>query len=115
MHIIVRAVVIAAVVLAFPATAFAKTHALQPFPSNLNTVPDASQVTGLRVDLPKPNCKKFPSDCADVAVLDTLDGFNIQPRIAIPFSGAIDPRTGSNSPVFLVGPDPHAVGVNPSG
>src|SRR5438067_5658577 len=109
---IVRAVVIAAIVLAFPATAFAKPHALQPFPSNLNTVSDATQVTGLRVNLPTPNCASFPSDCADVAVLDTLDGFNIQPRIAIPFSGPIDTGTVSSSDIFLVGPDRHVVGIN---
>jgi hypothetical protein len=114
MPIILRAVVLAALVLAFPATAFAKTHALQPFPSNLNTVPDATQATGLRVNLPTPNCASFPSDCADVAVLDTLDGFNIQPRIAIPFSGPIDLHTVSSSNIFLVGPDRHVVGINQS-
>jgi Big-like domain-containing protein len=112
MPITVRAVVLVALVLAFPATAFAKTHALQPFPTNLETVPDVTQVTGLRVDLPKPDCLSFPSDCADVAVLNTLDGFNIQPRIAIPFSGPIDLRTVSSSNIFLVGPDRHVVGIN---
>jgi hypothetical protein len=115
MRLTFRAAALAALVLAllaFPTSAFAKTHALQPFPSNLNTVPDASQVTGLRVDLPEPNCKKFPSDCADIAVLDTLDGFNIQPRIAIPFSGAIDLTTVSSSTIFLVGPGRHVIGIN---
>ena len=42
------------------------------------------------VDLPKPNCASRPSDCADIDVLNTLDGFNVQPRISIPFTGAID-------------------------
>ena len=112
MPTLLRAAVLAAIVLAFPATALAKTHALQPFPTNLDTVSDATQVTGVRVDLPKPDCASFPSDCADIAVLDTLDGFNIQPRITIPFSGAIDTTTVSSQTVFLIGPDHHVVGIN---
>jgi hypothetical protein len=112
MPTLLRAAVLAAIVLAFPATALAKTHALQPFPTNLDTVSDATQVTGLRVDVPKPDCASFPSDCADVAVLDTLDGFNIQPRITIPFSAGIDTTSVSSHTVFLVGPDHQVVGIN---
>jgi Bacterial Ig-like domain len=102
-----------AAALALPGSALAaNTSAGQPFPSNLYTVPDSSQLTGLRVNLPQPNCSTNPSDCADVAVLDTLDGFNIQPRISIPFSGPIDPTTVSSATVFLVGPGDHVVGIN---
>src|SRR2546428_3771956 len=111
MRSILRAALVA-LALAFPGAALAGTTAGQPFPSNLYTTPDASQITGLRVDLPKPNCTARPSDCADIAVLDTLDGFNIQPRISIPFSGRIDPSTVSSSTVFLVGPGDHVVGIN---
>src|SRR5206468_10406718 len=88
------AAVAAAVVL--PGGALAATSAGQPFPSNLYTTPDATQLTGLRVDLPKPACATHSSDCADIAVLDSLDGFNIQPRISIPFSGPIDTSTVSS-------------------
>jgi len=112
MPTLLRAVALVAIVLAFPATALAKTHALQPFPTNLDTVADATQVTGLRVDLPTPNCASFPSDCADIAVLNTLDGFNIQPRITIPFSSAIDTRSVSGQTIFLIGPGHHVVGIN---
>ena len=69
-------------------------------------------MTRLRVDLPKPNCATHPSDCADIAVLNTLDGFNIQPRISVPFSGPIDLSTVSSSTIFLVGPGDHVVGIN---
>jgi len=110
MATLLRAVALAAIVLAFPATAFAKTHAFQPTPTNLNTVRDASQVTGLRVNLPKPDCASFPSDCEDITVLNSLDGFNIQPRIAIPFSAGIDLSTVSSKTVFLVGPGHHVIG-----
>ena len=112
-----RAFVLTALValpLVFPGGALAATAttAGQPFPTNLYTVPDPSQLTGLRVDLPKPDCATHPSDCADVAVLDTLDGFNIQPRISVPFSAPIDLSTVSSSTVFLVGPGGHVVGIN---
>jgi hypothetical protein len=98
--------------LLLPGGALAGTKAGQPFPSNLYTVDDDTQITGLRVNLPKPDCATHPSDCADVDVLNTLDGFNIQPRISIPFSGPIDLATVSGSTVFLVGPQDHVVGIN---
>ena len=112
MRTILRAATLAALVLAYPAAALGGTSAGQPFPTNLDTVLDATQATGLRVDLPRPDCTTRPSDCADVAVLNTLDGFNIQPRIKIPFSGPIDTSTVSSSTIFLIGPGGHVVGIN---
>ena len=73
-----------------------------PFPSNRWTTFDWSQKTGLRIKLPKPDCAVRPSDCADIDVLNTLDGFNLQPRISIPFTGPIDPASVDSSNVFLV-------------
>ena len=112
MPVLLRAVAIVAIALAFPAAALAGTSALQPFPTNLATVSDHSQVTGLRVNLPLPSCTARPSDCADDAVLNSLDGFNIQPRITIPFSGPIDLTTVSSHNIFLIGPRGHIVGIN---
>ena len=84
-----------------------------PFPSNRWTTFDLSQKTALRVDLPKPNCAVRPSDCADIDVLNTLDGFNLQPRISIPFTAAIDPTSVNSSNVFLVRlPDFKVTGIN---
>jgi len=73
-----------------------------PFPSDAFTVADPSQNTGVRVSLPKPGCAARPSDCADIDVLNTLDGFNTQPRISIPFNGPIDPTSVSSANIFLV-------------
>jgi hypothetical protein len=73
-----------------------------PFPTDRFTIEDNTQLTGLRVNLPKPNCATEPSECADISILNTLDGFNPQPRLSIPFDGAIDPRTVSSKTVFLV-------------
>src|SRR5262245_61648122 len=42
----------------------------QPFPTDLLTTPDSRQLTGLRVDLPLPDCAEQPSSCGDVAVLN---------------------------------------------
>ena len=101
-----------ALALVLPGSALAATSAGQPFPTNLDTTADATQITGLRVDLPKPDCTTRVSDCQDIAVLDTLDGFDIQPRISIPFSGPIDLSTVTSSNIFLVGPGDHVVGIN---
>jgi hypothetical protein len=84
-----------------------------PSPSDRFTTPDASQLTGLRIALPKPDCALFPSDCQDVDVLNDLDGFNVQPRLTIPFSGAIDPQSVTSESMFVVRlPDGDVTGIN---
>jgi hypothetical protein len=93
-----------------PALAAAATHPLfnlqsstqSPFPSDRFTVFDSQQKTGLRVNMALPNCASRPSDCADLALLNQLDGFNLQPRLSIPFDGAIDVSSVSSKTVFLV-------------
>ncbi len=73
-----------------------------PFPSDRFTVPDVSQNTGLRVNLPKADCAARVSDCEDIEILNKLDGFNVQPRLSIPFTGPIDVGTVSSETVFLL-------------
>src|SRR5882672_7745425 len=107
-----RIVAVAATVLILlPGLAFAagvealfdlSTRASSPFPSDRFTVDDHDQKTGVRVNLPKPDCAVRPSDCMDIDVINTLDGFNLQPRLSIPFSGPIDVSTVSSQTVFLV-------------
>jgi hypothetical protein len=107
----VRCVIILLAVLVFiPALASAATHPLfnlqsntqSPFPSDRFTAFDHQQLTGLRVKLPLPNCATNPSDCADLTLVNQLDGFNLQPRLSIPFDGAIDPGTVNSKTVFLI-------------
>ncbi|HKZ73742.1 MAG TPA: Ig-like domain-containing protein, partial [Steroidobacteraceae bacterium] len=74
-----------------------------PFPSNRFAAADLRHRTGLRVNLPRPDCTTRPSDCEDVDVLNTLDGFSLQPRLAIPFTGPIDPASVNSANLFLVG------------
>jgi fermentation-respiration switch protein FrsA (DUF1100 family) len=73
-----------------------------PFPSDRFTVADASQLTNRRINLPLPDPTSRPSDYADVSVINTLDGFNLQPRLSVSFSGPIDVMTVSSTTVFLV-------------
>jgi hypothetical protein len=73
-----------------------------PFPSDRFTVRDWSNNTFRRVNLPKPDCAVRPSDCADIDVINTLDGFSTQPRLTVPFTGDIDPASVSSSTVYLV-------------
>jgi hypothetical protein len=73
-----------------------------PFPSDRFTVADRSQNTGRRVNLPLPDPDTQPSDYEDTQVLNTLDGFNLQPRLSIPFDGAIDVNSVNSSDIFLV-------------
>ena len=73
-----------------------------PFPSDRFTLPDPDQKTGIRVNLTKPDCDSRPTDCQDIDVINTLDGFNLQPRISIPFDGPIDLGSISRSTVFIV-------------
>jgi hypothetical protein len=96
------AVVACVLLLALPAVALAGVQPGQPFPTNLDTTIDLTQLTGLRVALPKPDCATHPSDCSDIDVLNTLDGFNVDARVSIPFSGPIDLSTVTPDTVFLV-------------
>jgi hypothetical protein len=73
-----------------------------PFPSNRFTVADATQNTDRHIQLPKPDCSVRPSDCADIDVINTLDGFSRQPRITVPFTGDIDVASVSRETVFLL-------------
>ncbi|AOW15684.1 hypothetical protein LPB72_00825 [Hydrogenophaga crassostreae] len=73
-----------------------------PFPSNRLTRLDYANVTFRRVDLPKPDCAVQVSDCADIDVINTLDGFSTQPRITVPFDGDIDLASVSSDTVYLL-------------
>ncbi|MDQ7746810.1 alpha/beta hydrolase family protein [Hydrogenophaga pseudoflava] len=72
-----------------------------PFPSNRHTVLDFGNATFRRVHLPRPDCAVRVSDCQDIDVINTLDGFSTQPRITVPFTGDIDVNSVSSETVFL--------------
>ncbi len=69
------------------------------------TVPDRTQATGRRVALPVPACTDATrSRCDALGLLNTLDGFDLQPRVFVPFSGDIDVRSLSRASFYVDGP-----------
>jgi hypothetical protein len=84
------------------------------FPDNAFTRPDGRQVTGLRVnfqlgqDYPTVNgrvqsgCNSTDySICDAFAELNKLDGFDIQPRVTVPFTGPIDMSSVDDSNFYI--------------
>jgi hypothetical protein len=75
------------------------------FPNDRFTVPDRRQLTGLRVDMPLPQCTEATrSICDAIKILNTTDGFDLQPRFFIPFTGDIDVTTVTPESVYVEGP-----------
>lgn len=77
-----------------------------PFPSNVLTVPDPAQATGLRINLPPdstPACSptSSPAVCGYQALLNQLDGFSVNPRIMACFSGPVQANSLANG-IFIV-------------
>ncbi len=68
-----------------------------PFPANVLTTADTTQKTGLRISLPSSfnTCDVIasPSVCSNIALLNQLDGFSVNPRIMVCFSAPIDSTT----------------------
>lgn len=75
-----------------------------PFPTDFLTVADTTQLTARRVNLPLPDCTAQPSLCDAMALVNQLDGFNVQPRLRVTFSGPVDPATLGKG-IFLVALD----------
>ena len=73
-----------------------------PFPADVFTVADATHNTGLRVNLPYPDCALRVSDCDDLDVINTLDGFGLQTRLSVAFDGPIDVASATSETVFLI-------------
>src|SRR5438445_6873250 len=84
------------------------------FPDNAFTVADASQLTGRRInfregiDYPniggvvQPSCTNADySICDGFAQLNKLDGFDLQPRVIVPFTGAINLASVNASDFFI--------------
>ena len=71
--------------------ASAATRVVQVFPTDALTVPDPEQLTGRRIDLPRPDCEARRTDCHTVRLLNQLDGFDLDPRLALTFDADVDP------------------------
>lgn len=58
------------------------------FPSDRLTVNDARQATGRRLNLPLPDCDVYVSMCHEIRLLNGLDGFDLDPTIAVQLRSA---------------------------
>src|ERR1700730_13409097 len=82
-----------------------------PFPADRFTVADPTQNTCERMNLPKPeDCAANLYECVQTDLInEEMDGFNLQTRLSIPFSGPIDLEkplinlaTVNSATIFLV-------------
>jgi hypothetical protein len=94
-----------------------KHYGTRIFPSNAFTVRDRSQLTGRRVnfrrghDFPlfrgriRRRCTQADySICDAFAELNKLDGFDLQPRVEVPFTGTIDLASVNDSDFYISTP-----------
>ena len=80
------------------------------FPTDALTVADPGQITGRRVALPTAGCGAAIT-CGLVQQLNQLDGFDLDPRLAVRFAGAVDPTAAARR-ITLQGEDGTRTGVD---
>jgi len=69
------------------------TPAIGPFPTDALTVSDPLQKTGLRLNLPLPDCNTQYTACEETGLLEQMDGFSVRARIRVRFSGPVNTAT----------------------
>lgn len=72
-----------------------------PYPTDFLTIEDVHQRTGRRMAMPLPDCLAEPSTCAELRLINQLDGFSLLPRLHVRFSGAIDPQSLRSALYFV--------------
>lgn len=72
------------------------------FPTDRLTVADGEQATGRRVALPLPPCGADDAGCHEVQLLNQLDGFSVNPRLSLRFSGPIALATVRRESAFVL-------------
>jgi len=75
-----------------------------PFPTDFLTLPDPLQKSGLRIDIPVPDCASQYTACQEAGLADQLDGFSIRARVRVRFSADVNTATLPGG-VFLVALD----------
>ncbi len=83
-----------------PGAVAAEVQAL--FPSDRQTVPDPRQSTGRRVALALPDCAVDPAGCDEIRLVNELDGWSVNPRVAIRFSGPVALESVTKATAFIV-------------
>jgi len=88
-----------------------------PFPTDFLTQLDLLQKTGLRVNLPLPDCGAQPSACLERDLINELDGFSLLPRLRVRFSAPVNRHTLRQG-IFVIWLDnlaPGEPGARPEG
>ena len=93
------------------------TPSTGPFPTDFLTVSDPDQKSGLRLNLPLPDCNSQYTTCQEIGLLEQIDGFSLRARAQIRFSAPVDTTTLRNGIFFvalenLTGDEP---GINKPG
>lgn len=87
-----------------------------PFPTDALTVQTATQQTGLQVSLPLPSgCTVLSTaaQCINTQLLNQLDGFSVNPRIMVCFSGLVDVTTlRKGISITALQPGAPSIGIN---
>ena len=92
--------VLAAVAFWAAAAGAAEVRSLSP--SDRLTVKDPAQLTGRRVALALPDCAAAPSTCEEIRLLNQLDGFSVNPRVAITLSAPIQLESVTRANAFIL-------------
>jgi pimeloyl-ACP methyl ester carboxylesterase len=77
------------------------TPATGPFPSDFLTVADPLQKTGLRLNMPVPDCNSQYTACQEGGLLDQFDGFSVRARAQVHFSAPVNTATLINGVFFV--------------
>jgi hypothetical protein len=72
------------------------------FPTDRLTAADPSQLTGRRVRLSLVNCFEAPSTCDEISLLNGLDGWSVNPRMTLAFTGRVSLDSITRSSVFVL-------------
>lgn len=96
--------------ISLPPTGAAAAEVQALVPSDRQTVPDPRQATGRRVALALPDCAVDPAGCDEIRLVNELDGFSVNPRVAIRFSGpvALDSFTKASAFILPLAAEPLA-------
>jgi hypothetical protein len=77
-----------------------------PFPTDYLTAPATNTKTARRVRMPAPSdCSVQPNACQEAWFLSDFDGFNLQARVNIRFSGPVNPDSIKDGVYLVAGPN----------
>ena len=85
-----------------PARPAAAAQVESLLPSDRLTTPDPGQSTGRRMALPLPDCAVDAAGCDEVRLLNELDGWSVNPRISIRFSGPVALESLTRATAFVM-------------